>query len=39
LKRVWLKKTGWWQTYAALTTAGVEPGGGLPSENGDATTD
>lgn len=37
-KSVWLEESGGQQTYAALTAAGVEPGRGLPSEDGDPTT-
>lgn len=33
------QKCGEQLTYAALAAAGVEPGGGLPSEDGDAATD
>lgn len=33
------QKYGEQLTYAALAAAGVEPGGGLPSEDGDAATD
>ena len=38
-KSVWSEESGGQRTYAALTAAGVEPGRGLPSEDGDPTTD
>jgi len=39
LTAVWSSESGGQRTYAALTAAGVVPGQGLPSEDGDPTAD